>query len=212
MLTVLREATFAPGTLRQAPYRWAVLSPVFADPVTADSLAETFPIDLLQPAARTDGTGGKQYVMLSYSVMAGSRWVADMSALTAPWPALLAELAGKGYRDALARTVGVDLSDCQVEIRLCAYPAAGWLSAHTDRADKVVTQVIYLNSEWRADCGGHLNVLSSCDEADVYARVPPLLDNSVVFVRSDASWHSVSPVRAGLTAQRRSVLVHFIRP
>ncbi|MEU7935379.1 2OG-Fe(II) oxygenase [Micromonospora echinofusca] len=209
---MLCAAAFTARAVRDTPFRWASLAPTFADPAVARTLAATFPAGLLESAERTDGSGDKQYVMRSLTVMRDSRWLTEPGDLPGSWPGLVTELAGDAYRDAVARMVDVDLSSCRVEIRLCAYPTDGWLSAHTDRPDKIVTQVFYLNEEWDAGWGGALRLLSSANDDDVHTVVPPLLDTSVVFVRSDDSWHSVAPVHRDGTAERRSVLVHFSSP
>jgi Rps23 Pro-64 3,4-dihydroxylase Tpa1-like proline 4-hydroxylase len=54
-------------------------------------------------------------------------------------------------------------------------------------------------------------ILRSSDPAQVHQKVTPAFGRSVVFVRSDHSWHGVERVRRGISAIRKSVLLHFSR-
>jgi hypothetical protein len=48
--------------------------------------------------------------------------------------------------------------------------------------------------------------------SDVVAEILPVVGNSSVIVRSDHSWHCVSPVTNGCRTSRRSMNVIFYRP
>jgi hypothetical protein len=71
---------------------------------------------------------------------------------------------------------------------------------------------IYLSeSDWRPEDGGCLRILCSDDLDDVAAEIPPALDTSILFVRSDTSWHGYQRVTRKDRA-RLGVQVVFHRP
>ena len=45
---------------------------------------------------------------------------------------------------------------------------AAWLGPHVDLPDKIVTHVLYFNSEWNPEEGGCLAILGSKDIQDAY--------------------------------------------
>ena len=71
---------------------------------------------------------------------------------------------------------------------------------------------MYFNRSWNRADGGCLNVLGSDDPSDVAAEIEPIIGNSAVLVRSENSWHAVSPVVKGCTRSRRSLTATFYRP
>ena len=78
---------------------------------------------------------------------------------------------------------------------------------HTDSTDKIVTCLLYLNSDWQQD-GGRLRLLrNGRDIEDYIAEVPPNGGTMVAFKRSDASWHGHLPFE-GL---RRYVMFNWVR-
>jgi Rps23 Pro-64 3,4-dihydroxylase Tpa1-like proline 4-hydroxylase len=79
--------------------------------------------------------------------------------------------------------------------------------------DKIVTHVFYFNKFWRKDDGGCLSILRSSDMFDEFASVSPIIGSSVVLLRSEKSWHSVSRVAKNCRRSRRSMTVTFgLRP
>jgi SM-20-related protein len=60
---------------------------------------------------------------------------------------------------------------------------------HTDSKTKVITVLLYMNSQWEAD-GGRLKLLRSPDSLDdVVAEVPPDEGTLVAFLVTPSSWH-----------------------
>jgi hypothetical protein len=59
--------------------------------------------------------------------------------------------------------------------------------------------------------GGCLQILRSHDPRDVVAELPPKLGTASVLVRSERSWHAVSPVTRGARSPRRSLAVTWFR-
>lgn len=161
----------------------------------ATRLARSFPADRLAPSARSGSD--KDYRL----------WTADLTEngdLPDPWGEFLGVLGGAAHRDLLARRSGVDLSATRVSLTVWEYRGGDFLAPHVDKAEKVLTQIVYLGEHWAEGDGGRLLVQRTPDEGDVVARLSPSLGATAVLVRSDDSWHAVEPPRPG-AAPRRSL-------
>jgi SM-20-related protein len=132
--------------------------------------------------------------------------------LSSAWRALANALVAPGYRAAMSSLTGLDLSTARLEVNVFHYPPGGSHGAHPDHRDKIVTHVIYFNDSWNDDDGGCLTILRSSDRQDVATTVSPLVGNSAVLVRSDNSWHAVSPVAKSCGLSRRSLTATFYHP
>jgi len=128
------------------------------------------------------------------------------------WKALADELLATDYRAAMSSLTGFDLSAAPLEVNVFHYPPGGLLGAHPDLEDKIVTHVFYFNRLWNDDDGGCLSILRSSDPADVVTTISPVVGNSAVLVRSDNSWHAVSPVVKSCRLSRRSLTATFYHP
>jgi hypothetical protein len=120
--------------------------------------------------------------------------------------ALLAELEGPAVRDAFAAKFGMDLRHrpTMVTVRGRAQRKDGGI--HTDSESKLITALIYLNTDWAA-AGGRLRVLRSPDDLDDYAaEVPPVAGTLLAFRRSERSWHGHHPFEG----ERRSVQLNWV--
>ncbi|MFJ6569424.1 2OG-Fe(II) oxygenase [Streptomyces sp. NPDC091292] len=213
--TVLDLAALRRADLAARPYHWAELPDTLrgAEGRTAHRLEAEFPTRGFELTERTDGGAGKTYRTRNLPLIAQGRPVADSrSALTPLWQLLVDELAASDYREAVAEATGRPLDGCLVEARAVRYGPGYWIAPHTDRADKVVTQLWYFNSVWPAHWRGTLRILGSPDPDDVRAEVAPRQGSSVLLVRSDESWHSVTPVSSDAAEDRRTLLLHFVDP
>ena len=128
------------------------------------------------------------------------------------WRALAHDLGSPAYRSAISDLVGMDLRSAPVEVNLFHYGPGAELGAHLDLADKIVTQTMYFNADWERGRGGCLKILQSKQTTDVAAEISPIVGNSAILVRSDKSWHAVTPVVNGSTESRRSLTATFYRP
>ena len=103
--------------------------------------------------------------------------------------AMVEELEGPAMRRAFAEKFGIDL-ECRpttVTVRGRCQERDGRI--HTDTESKLITVLIYMNTEWR-NGGGRLRVLRSPDDLRDYAvEVPPEAGTLLAFRRSDRSWH-----------------------
>lgn len=198
--------------MRHDPYALAIIDGML-DARWARTLCEEFPSEGFHLDAKSERTAEKRYRSYNLGVVDRSRpldWAWDR--LSPAWQRFVTELLGTPYRTAISDVAALPLADCEVEVRLCRYEAGCWIDPHTDRPDKRLTQIIYLNPEWDPHWGGNLLILRSRDVSDIAATVPPRLGTSVLIKPSKSSWHAVQPVVGRVRAQRRSVLLHFAAP
>jgi SM-20-related protein len=192
--------------LSSRPFRWGLYRD-FVTPGLARALAADFPDDGFFLSA-PPGSGKCFQFRDLYSDGA----VRGGDALAASWKEVLTKLASDEYRHSVAAACDVPLDGTSVSIGAAVYENGYYLRPHTDRAFRLITQVIYLNPLWLGQWGGRLLLLNSSDEDDIAATVSPLLGHSVIFIRSVHSWHAVERVRNGVPVSRRSILLHFSQP
>jgi Rps23 Pro-64 3,4-dihydroxylase Tpa1-like proline 4-hydroxylase len=207
MLNIDRIATHA---LQTEPFRWAMVDQLFAH-ADAAALADTFPRDHFKKVMGYDGEKGYEYAARSLVHM-GATQPSFADALSDSWRRLAEDLLSAEYRAALTRLTGTDLTRAPMEINVVHYGAGAWLGPHLDLREKIVTQVFYFNTSWNVDDGGCLNILRSSTPTDIAATIAPIVGNSVVLVRSDKSWHTVSRVASHCRGSRRSMNVIFHLP
>ncbi|MEA2235655.1 MAG: hypothetical protein QOC81_379 [Thermoanaerobaculia bacterium] len=196
--------------LETEPYRWAEIDELFS-PGDAAALAATFPDDHFKRLEDYDGEKDFAYEIRCLIRM-GERSISRANELSPAWRALANDFFSPAYRAALSSLIGVDLSSAPLEVNVFHYPPGGSHGAHPDHRNKIVTQLMYFNESWNDDDGGCLTVLRSSDPGDVARTVSPLVGNSAVLVRSDNSWHAVSPVAKSCRLSRRSLTATFYRP
>jgi hypothetical protein len=103
--------------------------------------------------------------------------------------ALVAELTGPEFRDAVAATLDLPLDGLHTIVTVRAFVAPGDGKIHTDVAAKLATALVYMNADWTTP-GGQLRLLRQPHDIDDYVvQVPPLAGTLLVFRRSDSSWH-----------------------
>jgi hypothetical protein len=127
-----------------------------------------------------------------------------------PWKEFIAEINGPYYQSFLHRLLGVPAGK-QLILSLEWYYA--WqgcaVSPHCDARRKLATHIFYFNTErdWEADWGGRILILD--DERRLNAHSGPTLDQfkiaqaldargnaSLLFQRTDHSWHAVRPLES----------------
>jgi hypothetical protein len=200
----------AGGTLRSEPYGWATIGELFS-PADGAALARSFPRDHYKLVSGYGGEKDYEYEARPLIVM-GETTVSFREDLSPQWQLLADNLLSPAYREAVAALSGCDLSSALLEVNVFHYGPGASLGAHPDLPDKLVTHVLYFNEQWNVSDGGCLTILRSNDPASVAAVIPPLVGNSALLVRSDDSWHAVSPVVRGSRLSRRSVTATFYRP
>jgi hypothetical protein len=197
------------AALRSDPFDWALVEHAIA-PNDAASLLDTFPDEDFWVIEDDDGEKSYSYAARPL-VTLGSEQLAPLGELPQPWRELGGDLLTAGYRDALSELIGRPLDDARMEASIWRWDADAQLGPHRDMEEKIVTQVFYLSREWDRGWGGCLRILRSQAEGDVVAELPPLSGTASVLVRSESSWHSVSPVLGAAMEPRRSVIVTWFR-
>jgi SM-20-related protein len=195
--------------LQQEPYEWALVDGAF-DRERAPALIDTFPTQDFWLIAGHDGEKSYTYDARPLVICGADRPV-DLSPLSDPWAEVVDDLLSPRYREALAAAAGRSLDGALMEANLWSWPNRAHLGAHLDMKEKLLTQVFYLNGGWSPGWGGCLRILRSKDEADLFSEIPPVLGNASILVRSDRSWHQVSPVAAA-PVPRRSLIVTWFHP
>ena len=111
------------------------------------------------------------------------------------------------FRAAFERKFSIDLTDRPTMITVrgrCSADKDGKI--HTDSKSKIITVLIYLNSEW-GSAGGRLRLLKSADDLDdMILEVPPVEGTLLAFKRSDNSWHGHKP----FTGPRRVIQFNWV--
>jgi hypothetical protein len=196
--------------LQTDPYQWAAVSQLYAAEDAA-ALAATFPNDNFKRVADHAGPKKHEYQVRSLIRMS-TKSVSNERRLSSVWQGLAHDFLSPGYRMAMSRLIGADLSAAEFEVNVFHYPPGGLQEAHTDHRDKIVTHVLYFNEAWNDDDGGCLTVLRSSNPRDIVTKVSPLVGNSAVLVRSNDSWHAVSDVARTCQISRRSLTATFYHP
>ncbi|WP_165356613.1 polysaccharide pyruvyl transferase family protein [Sphingosinicella sp. BN140058] len=207
---ILDIAAIETAAIATQPYRWAHIENLFA-PEDARTLAEAFPSDSFRRVAGNDGEKSYQYLSRSLVHMGASE-ITRPERLHPAWRALLGDLLSRRYREALSEATGLDLGKAPMEINAIHFGAGAWLGPHVDLKDKIATHILYFNEDWDSADGGCLQVLRSRDDADREAEILPIVGGSALLVRSDDSWHSVSPVARGCRTSRKNINVIFHLP
>ena len=121
---------------------------------------------------------------------------------------LLKELQSSALTRHVEAKFGVDLSDSRLTITVRRYCEATDGHIHTDHRSKIVTMLLYLNDDWKAE-GGQLRFLrSSRDLNDLAAEVRPLGGTMLAFRSSEKSFHGHLPY----VGERRMIQMSWINP
>ena len=193
--------------LSEEPYRWALVQGLFSER-DREELSAHFPTQGFTRTRRDQGTD-KRYEMAARPLHRSGGAGSPREDLAPVWRRLLDELCSPAYRQALSALTGVGLEGHLMEIGCFRYGPGCYISAHPDKPQKSVGHVLYFNRTWKPEWGGAFRVLGSDDESAVAAEIWPYAGDSVVLVRSDDSWHCVTPVTG--PAERMAVHVDFWR-
>jgi SM-20-related protein len=195
--------------LEREPFEWALVDPALK-PEDAERLIDTFPVDDFWRLSHDDGEKSYTYSARPLVILGDDR-PTDLAPLPAPWDELVADLLSPDYRDSLSEALAQPLDDAPMEAAVWRWDREAELGPHRDLPEKLVTQVFYLNAGWNPWWGGCLRILGSEDEHDLAAEIQPAAGTASILVRSDSSWHSVSPVTSP-PVPRRSVIVTWYQP
>jgi Rps23 Pro-64 3,4-dihydroxylase Tpa1-like proline 4-hydroxylase len=191
----------------KTPFQWGVADGVFPINETTIRMADEFPVDSYRYRSYLGGRYfRRQFIRL------GAQELVNPSELSDAYHQLGAALLSANYREALSKTTGVDLEDAPMEAAFWRSDNGTIFARHDDAETKLLTHVLYLNHSWRQQDGGNLQILGSKNEDDVVYELVPRLGTSALIVRSDDSWHNISPIKPTAANSRNTITVHFHKP
>ena len=120
---------------------------------------------------------------------------------------LIDELTGAEFARHIAGKFGVDLDDAVTTVTVRRFSEASDGNIHTDHWSKLITVLVYFNTDW-SEQGGQLRLLrSGTDIEDYAAEVPPAGGTLLAFRRTRVSWHG----HKRFVGERRMLQMNFIR-
>lgn len=120
--------------------------------------------------------------------------------------ALLAELEGPALRAEVERKFAIDLSGRPTLITVRGFTRAKDGRIHTDTETKLITLLVYLNTNW-ASPTGRLRLLPSAESLDQpLIEIPPHGGNMVAFRVTANSWHGHEP----FVGERRALQLNWV--
>jgi Rps23 Pro-64 3,4-dihydroxylase Tpa1-like proline 4-hydroxylase len=112
------------------------------------------------------------------------------------------------FSERLGVKMGVELAGRPTTITVRKFCEASDGNIHTDHRSKIVTALLYFNTEWDHE-GGKLRMLrSKRDIEDFAAEVPPVGGTLLVFRRTDHSFHG----HKRFVGERRTVQMSWLEP
>lgn len=196
------------GTRRTRPFPHVVLGPgALLGAAATARLTATFPAHLLRTARHRDG-GDKTYTVHALTLHRHGTPAPVLDGLDPVWRAAVNRLTDPAHGALMLRLLGLPAAPLDIEVRLTEYRHGGWMSRHTDRADKAFSQNLYLCPGWLPHWGGGLGLYPTETAPEPAATFLPGDGNSLAFARSEHSWHEVFPVDARARAPRRALLLH----
>ncbi|HEY6392339.1 MAG TPA: 2OG-Fe(II) oxygenase [Bryobacteraceae bacterium] len=191
------------GRMFNNPFRWGLIENALpAD--AARSLCREFPRDGFQYRKHKQG----RFCRRPLFVLPNNQ-LRNSGDLAAGFREFAAELNSPEYRRAMSELISIDLTEAPIEASFWRYDHAISFVPHLDLRGKIVTQVFYLNEEWPHTWGGSLRILHSNDIEDVAFQISPRSDVSSIILRSENSWHGITPIGAGTLDSRNTLTVHF---
>lgn len=193
--------------LATTPFPWYAIDNVFEDHSIADQLRREFPIQNFTHIA-------SQRSDKSYSMRGRVASIEDELDFSPLWRTFMTTLRSELYWDAIRKIMGNCANELfnrelSQEISLWRYSFGDGLAPHLDKEEKVITQIFYFcEPEWSASSGGCLEILAEPVAGKRIALIEPKLGHAVTLVRTERSWHSVTPQNRKDT-ERLSVQVVF---
>ncbi|MBS0456490.1 MAG: 2OG-Fe(II) oxygenase [Proteobacteria bacterium] len=122
---------------------------------------------------------------------------------------LIDELTAPTFVDTLGDLVGIaKMSALPALVTLCSRLHRRHGTIHTDSRSKVVTALVYLESQWPHGSAGCLRFLSRSDDigSTLAPELPPVFGNLAAFGRADNSFHGHLP----FAGQRRVIQIAWL--
>ncbi len=121
--------------------------------------------------------------------------------------AFIEELRTPEIESAFAEKFAIDLAGRPTMVTVRGRCGAKDGRIHTDTEDKLITVLVYLNTDWQNQ-DGRLRILRSGDDIEDYAsEVPPRAGTLLAFRRSDRSYHG----HTSFEGVRRVVQLNWVK-
>jgi len=199
----------------QRPYPWVEIKGTL-NPEAFQALHDTLPdISLFERKVgvkRAYGQGPHDRAILHYRP-----WME----MAQPWKEFLAELKGERYQSFLRRMLNLPPDKRIIPTMEWYYAWQGCsVSPHCDARRKLATHIFYFSTEkeWDTSWGGQILMMDdggrhkahsapSFDELGVAAALDPRGNASLLFERTEHSWHGVRPLQCPPETLRKLFIV-----
>lgn len=131
--------------------------------------------------------------------------------LSPNWKILIGELLSDEYISIMSMHAQTNLKKCGIEINCWQYSNGCWLSPHTDKPEKIISQLFYFNDHWEKSWGGGFRILNSDKNEDISAEIFPSTGQSIILPRCSNSWHSVAKLTCPPEVRRKLLQIIFWR-
>ena len=198
------EAVSPAAFQAQRPYPWAEMRDTLT-PEGWNTLRETLPdieqFKMMVGVKRSYGQAPHNRGILHYR---------EGMACAQPWKEFIAELHGPAYESFLRRTLGLKPSQKIILTMEWYYAWQGCsVSPHCDAHRKIATHIFFFatDEDWPREWGGDILILDDegrfkahsgpkFDELKVAASLDLRKNGSLLFQRTEHSWHGVLPLQS----------------
>lgn len=119
--------------------------------------------------------------------------------------ALVEYLESEEVARKFSEKLGINLVGKPTTMTIRGYSGEQDGRVHTDSRSKLVTVLLYLNTDWHPDDGG-LRLLNSNNLEDSFDEVIPAAGTLLAFVNTENAWHGHKP----FVGQRRSIQLNWV--
>ncbi|WP_214435377.1 2OG-Fe(II) oxygenase [Dendronalium phyllosphericum] len=200
------------GIIQKYPYQWIFFDNLIPKTQLIE-LRNTFPPIEVFPIREQPHHRPAILVYDEFQEFVGDRRTKNFypnTGLSSVWQVLVEELHSNVYRESIAKLTGLNLEEQFISIFLSRLdPIVN--GSHSDSEGIILSHLLYFGREdWKTEWGGCLQILLNEKLESIFQEILPRNGTSVIIVRSENSWHNVSPVSSQEASQDRlNVLVRF---
>lgn len=194
------------ATLINSPFKYSRIQHLLNEE-DARQLRTSLPDENYYRSIRMNGSDKTYNVINNILFQLEDQASSNLDSIPRCWQDFLKDVTNQTYRSYLGKLLEIDLGKCYQEITLKIYEEGDFLSVHTDKSGVIATHMIFFNEHWQDNWGGQL-LFSAEKNHPPFAKFNPVWLESVAFVRTDHSWHAVSPVTT-LQSARIALQVAF---
>lgn len=120
---------------------------------------------------------------------------------------MIEEISSPTMADILGKKLHIDLSGKPSMVTVRGFCRATDGKIHTDSRGKLITVLIYLNTDWDEKTGGRLRLLNNGDDIEDYFLESPPGNGTLLAFRCDKNaWHGHLPYEG----QRRAIQLNWV--